>query len=82
MTEEKKKTFSVKKRENAPEFVLGSFGCKVNDLIPYMNSKGYVNFDILKGKEEGMYVKINDYGLNKSDDVVTIGDIKDEEIPF
>ena len=74
---EEKKTFTVKKRDNSPKFVLGSFGCKYEDLKPYVNSKGYVNFDLLEGKDGGCYVKINDYGLNKSDDVVTV-----EKLPF
>ena len=66
-------TISIKKRENSPDFVLGSFGFKYEDLKPFVNPKGYVNCDILKGKEGGMYIKISDYG-------VTVGN--EEEIPF
>lgn len=51
-------TFTIKKRENAPDFVFGSFGCKLEDLKPFVNDKGYINFDILAGKESGYYVKI------------------------
>lgn len=55
---------SIKKRDGSPDFVLGSFGVKYEDLLPYMNKNGYVNFDILKGKNEGsMYIKISEYGL-------------------
>lgn len=73
-------TFNIKKRDNAPDFVVGSFGCKLGDLEPYVNSKGYINFDILKGKENGMYVKINEYDLNnKEENVVSISD---DEISF
>lgn len=75
---------TVKKREKAPDFVVGSFGCKFGDLEPFVNSKGYINFDLLKGKEEGsLYVKVNEYGLDKDDKpVTTIGEISEEEIPF
>lgn len=76
-------TFNVKKRENAPDFVVGSFGCKFGDLEPFVNGKGYINFDILKGKEGGMYVKINEYGLDKPAETVTkIEELTEEEIPF
>ena len=76
---------TVKKREKAPDFVVGSFGCKFGDLEPYVNSKGYINFDLLKGKEEGtLYVKVSEYGLDKEEDkpVTKIGDITEEEISF
>lgn len=84
--ERKKKmtTFNVRKKDTAPDFVVGSFGCKLGDLEPYVNSKGYINFDILKGKEGGMYIKINEYGLDKGDNasVTKIDELTAEEIPF
>lgn len=81
--EKKMATFDVKRRDNAPDFVVGSFGCKFGDLEPFVNSKGYVNFDILKGKEGGYYVKINEYGLDKPAESVTkIEELTEEEIPF
>lgn len=78
---------TVKKREKSPDFVVGSFGCKFDDLEAFVNSKGWLNFDLLKGKEEGsLYVKVSEYGLDKPEkteqSVVTIGDITEEEIPF
>ena len=56
---------NIKKRDGSPDFVVGSFGLKYTDLKPFVNQNGYVNFDILKGKTEGMYVKVSDYGLTK-----------------
>ena len=78
---------NVKKRQGSPDFVLGSFGCKFGDLEAFVNSKGYINFDLLKGKEEGsMYVKVSEYGLDKEEKpdkpVTKIGDISEDEIPF
>ena len=78
-------TFNIKKRDNAPDFVVGSFGCKMGDIEPFVNGKGYINFDILKGKESGMYVKINTYGLDKDEETETvtkIGEISEDEIAF
>lgn len=79
-----KKTFTIKKREGAPDYVVGSFGCKFGDLEPFVNSKGYINFDILKSQEgDGMYIKINEYGLEKpTENVTKIDTITEEEIPF
>ena len=86
---EKTPTFTVKKRDNAPDFVFGYFGCKFEDLKKYVNSKGYVNFDILQSKEGGYYVKVSNYGLTTdtvAQETVTESDtvlnFNDEEIPF
>ena len=77
-------TFNIKKRNGSPDFVVGSFGCKFGDLEAFVNSKGYINFDLLKGKEEGsLYIKVSEYGLDKEEKpVTTIGEISEEEIPF
>lgn len=56
---------SLYKREGSPDFVLGSGGVKYEDLKAFVNSKGYVNFDLLKGKEGGFYIKVSDFGISK-----------------
>lgn len=76
---EKTPTFTIKKRNNAPDFVFGSFGCKLEDLKAYVNDKGYVNFDILAGKEGGYYVKVSDYGIKSN---VTKSDTQGEVLEF
>lgn len=73
-------TFTIKKRENAPEFVFGSFGCKYEELKDFVNQKGYVNFDILKSKEGGYYAKVSDYGLEKTESKIL--KFEEEELPF
>jgi len=77
-------TATVNKRPNSPDFVIGSFGFKAEDLVNYCNSKGYINFDILKGKESGEYVKVSDYGVEEvsKTDTQEIMKFDDEEIPF
>lgn len=73
------KTATIKKRENAPDFVFGSFGYKLEDLKEYVNDKGYINFDILAGKEGGYYVKVSDYGIKSS---VTKSDTQGKVLEF
>lgn len=72
------RTATIKKRENAPDFVFGSFGYKLDDLKEYVNDKGYINFDILAGKEGGYYVKVSDYGIKS----VTKNDTQGEVLEF
>ena len=79
------KTATIKKRKNAPDFVFGSFGYKLDDLKEYVNDKGYINFDILSGKEGGYYVKVSDYGIKNVTKNDTQGEVlkfEEEEIPF
>ena len=79
---------NVKKRQGSPDSVLGSFGCKFGDLEAFVNSKGYINFDLLKGKEANtMYVKVSEYGLDKEQvgeekKITKISEMTQEEIPF
>lgn len=51
--------------ENAPEFVKGKIGIKVEEFIKYLgekkNDKGYVNIDLLESKEGKYYAKLNDW---------------------
>lgn len=61
------KNITIKKREGSPDFIIGSFGLKYDELKEYVNNKGYINFDIIKGKY-GNYIKISEYGLNKQPD--------------
>lgn len=76
-------TATVKKRDGSPDFVVGSFGFKAEDLVNYCNSKGYINFDILKGKESGEYVKVSDYGVEETKaEPQELMKFDDEQIPF
>lgn len=74
---------SLRKRDGSPDFVLGSGGVKYEALADFMNERGYVNFDLLKGKEGGYYIKVSDYGLNKQTEKSNNErEITDEVIPF
>ena len=54
------------KKEGAPDFVIGSLSIKVPEAIPflqqYQNNAGFVNIDILIGKESGKpFCSLNQY---------------------
>ena len=76
-------TSTVKKREGSPDFVIGNFGFKAEELVNYCNSKGYINFDLLKSKEGGQYVKVSDYGVQEEQKPQEeIIEFDDESMPF
>lgn len=69
---------SVKKREKSPDYVLGSFGFRLEEIKQYVNQKGWVNGEVLKAKDgNGVYIKISSYGLDNNNIAVS-----EEEIPF
>ena len=62
---------SINKRQGSPDFVIGSGGFKYEELKAFVNAKGYVNFDVLTGKEGGYYIKISEYGIEKKSEETT-----------
>ena len=59
-----------KKHENAPDFVRGKISIKVDDFLNWINDsphlindKGYMNFQMLTGGKEGIYLQLDTYGL-------------------
>lgn len=71
--------FINKPRDGAPEFVRGSISIKSEDAVAWIkentNDKGYVNIDILNGKD-GLYLKHNDWKPAEKED-----GIKPEDLP-
>ena len=59
----------VKRRENAPDFVIGNLSVKVDEFVEFLqkNSKnGWVNINLLKGKTEGkFYGELDTWEPNK-----------------
>jgi len=53
------------RRENAPDFVIANLSFKTEQFIEWLkentNAKGYVNVDVLRSKEGGVYSKLNDW---------------------
>ena len=61
-------------RENAPEFVMGSISIKVADLHEWLNinqglanDSGYINLDILEGREN-WYCTVNTWKPKQKND--------------
>ena len=58
----------VKRRENAPEFVVCDLSIKEDEFAEYIatncNGNGWVNIDILISKAGNLYAKLNDFKPN------------------
>ena len=78
-----------KRHEKAPDFIRGKISIKVDDFLKWVdnsahliNDKGYMNFQLLEGGKEGLYLQVDTYGL-----IPTVKQPKQEiadssEIPF
>lgn len=57
--------YGKKPNEKAPAFVLGNLSIKVDDAINFLqdnkNDKGYVNIDLLDGKDGKVSYVLNEY---------------------
>jgi len=65
----------VKRNEKAPEFVMCKLSIKTDDFIQFLhentNEKGYVNLQVLKGKNKGTFYAVVDTFIPKTDNVST-----------
>tara|TARA_R100000353_G_scaffold85157_1_gene63503 strand:- start:944 stop:1213 length:270 start_codon:yes stop_codon:yes gene_type:complete len=56
--------FSFKRRENAPDFVIGNVSIKVEDAIPFLKSNarnGWVNLNVLTASSGKPYVELDTF---------------------
>lgn len=56
--------FIFKRRETAPEFVIGNLSVKVDDAIAFLKNnekKGWVNLNIKRGRSGNPYVELDTY---------------------
>lgn len=75
------KTITIKKNDGKrPEWIYGTFGFKYSEGAEHVNNKGYINFDICKGKEGGYYIKVNDFRPNPKAEMSE--QVVDDIIPF
>lgn len=54
--------FSFKRRDNAPDFVVGQMNVKVDDAIAFLknnNKKGWCNMNINKARSGNYYVELD-----------------------
>jgi len=56
--------FIIKRRENAPEFVIGNLSIKVDEAIAFLKKyekKGWVNLNLKKGRSGNPYVELDTF---------------------
>lgn len=56
--------FIFKRREDAPEFVIGSISVKVEEAVAFLKKnekKGWVNLEVKKGRTGNPYIELNTY---------------------
>jgi hypothetical protein len=73
--EQKERTFAdgfiFKRREDAPDFVVGAISVKVDEAIAFLRNNeknGWVNLDIKYGRTGNAYVELNTYESKKNVD--------------
>ena len=80
--------FSFKRRENAPDFVIGNLSKKVEEAIPFIkaNAKnGWVNLNVLTASSGKPYVELDTFvpKPKESNNVEpTVENAETEDLPF
>jgi len=78
------------KRNGSPAFVVGKLSVKAEKFIPFIqanvNNGGYVNMNIMKGREEGkFYIEVDTWqpkGANNNNNTVMNVDYPESDINF
>ena len=80
--------FSFKRRENAPDFVVGRVKVKVDDAISFLKEKqknGWVDIDVKQAKSGSYYMELDTWepkkGGGKAEPSKASGQ-DDDDIPF
>lgn len=56
--------FIFKRRDNAPDFVIGSISVKVDEAITFLKNnekKGWVNMQVKKGRSGNPYIELDTF---------------------
>lgn len=64
--------FLFKRRENAPEFVIGNISVKVDEAVAFLNThqkNGWVNLNVLTSQSGKPYVELDTFVPTKQNDV-------------
>lgn len=60
-----------KRRDNAPEWVVGSISIKVDDFVKFCKDnedKGWVNLEVKVGKSGKLYIELDTWKPEKKDE--------------
>tara|TARA_R110002073_G_scaffold321883_2_gene498191 strand:- start:2073 stop:2357 length:285 start_codon:yes stop_codon:yes gene_type:complete len=82
--------FIVKKKDNAPEWVLGSLSIKVDEAIVFLkehSNKGWVNIEMKLSRDGKPYCQLDTWQPTpktdaKTETVVVTNDESEEDLPF
>jgi len=86
--------FLFKRRENAPDFVIGNISVKVEEAISFLKSNqknGWVNLNVLTAKSGKTYIELDQFVPKKKEGVndipVNADNVKEEpgypeDLPF
>lgn len=83
--------FIFKRRENAPDFVIGNISVKVDDAIGFLTANqknGWVNLNVLNSKGGKPYIELDQFVPkskgNESPAPTSniIDELKEEDLPF
>lgn len=80
--------FSFKRNENAPDFVVGRVGIKVDDAIAFMkqNAKnGWINLDVKQARSGNYYMELDTFepkGGAKPSAPAKAAPVEDDDTPF
>ena len=78
--------FSFKRRESAPEFVIGNVSIKVDEAVPFLqkNAKnGWVNLNVLTAKSGKQYIELDQWEPNKDEVTKQVNPVaQDDDLPF
>ena len=76
--------FSFKRRDNAPEFVVGRLSLKVDDAMAFVKEhmkNGWINLNVNQARSGNYYVELDTYEA-KSEETPPKKEAEEEGLPF
>ena len=81
--------FIFKRRENAPEFVIGNISVKVEDAVAFLNANqknGWVNLNVLNSQAGKPYIELDTFVPKKKangvDTAPNKAPVQEADLPF
>ena len=81
--------FIFKRRENAPEFVIGNISVKVEDAVAFLNANkknGWVNLNVLNSQAGKPYIELDTFVPKKKangvDTAPNQAPVQEVDLPF
>ena len=77
--------FLFKRRENAPDFVIGNISVKVDEAIAFLKTNqknGWVNINVLNSKGGKHYIELDQFVPKKKETETVESDKETESLPF